>query len=191
MKRSFAVACVLALTLALGLSTSAGAGTSAETSAKSAKGKSCKGKGKKPKAGKSTATAQAKKKGKSKGCKAKGKAKGTAGLSDGTYGDAAKSLELNVSGGATTVVLKYVPPGFCAGITYVSEPVPLAKSGDTWTASETRTFSLVGESAKVKWDLSVKEPGLTYALNLTLESDTMIGTCKGEGHPTGTLTKVG
>ena len=38
----------------------------------------------------------------------------------------------------------------------------------------------------------MKEPGLTYALNLTLESTLpVIGLCKWEGHPTGTLAKVG
>ncbi len=212
MKRSFVVACALALALVFGLSASAGAGTqvSAEPAAKKGakKGKSCKKKAGKGKAGKSAA-AQAKKKGKSKGCKPKGKKGGNQGkngakvpdappvappaaavLGDGLYGDPAKLLELNVSNGATTVVLKYVPPGFCAGINYTSQPVPLTKSGDTWTASETRSFTIIGEPANVKWDLTVKE-GLAYALNLTLESDSMIGLCKGEGHPTGTLTKVG
>ncbi len=203
---------VLALALALGLSATVGASVQggAEPAAKKGtkKGKSCKGKA--GKAGKSAAaTAQAKKKGKGKPCKAKGKSKGkgtdkaapapapapappaATPLSDGTYGDASNLVELNVSGGATSVVLKYVPPGNCVSINYTSQPVTLTKNGDTWTANETRAFSLVGEPANVKWDLTVKEPGLTYALNLTLESNTMIGACKWEGHPTGTLAKVG
>jgi hypothetical protein len=203
MKRNFMLVCVSALVLALGLSSSAVA--SAEVGANPAakkgtkKGKACK----KGKAGKSTATAQAKKKGKGKPCKGKPKSKGTtttpqptppappaaAPLSDGTYGDPTSLLELKVSAG--TVVLKYVPPGFCAGLTYTSQPVPFTKSGDTWMANENRSFSLIGEPAVAKWDLAVKDPGLTYALNFTLESNTMIGPCKGEGHPTGTLVKVG
>lgn len=205
MKRSFVTACVLALTLALGLSASAGASVSAEVSAKPAKkGKACKkGKGK---AGKSAAASAApNKKGKKKPCKAKGKSKqkgkdtgeptpappAAATLGDGAFKDAAAKLDLTVSGGATTVVLKYTPPGGCVTINYTSNPVTLTKNGDTWTASETRAFSLVGEPANVKWDLTVKEPGLTYALNFTMDSNTMIGPCKWEGHPTGTLTKVG
>ncbi|HET6999570.1 MAG TPA: hypothetical protein VFI03_13410 [Solirubrobacterales bacterium] len=210
MKRNFVVACALALALVLGLSATVGASVqgSAEPAAKKGakKGKACKGKAGKGKAGKS-AVASAKKKGKSKGCKPKGKAKGddkapvappappagppaAAPLSDGTYGDPTTSVELTVSGGATTAVLKYVPPGDCVSINYTSQPVTLTKSGDSWTASETRAFSLVGEPANAKWDLTVKEPGLTYVLNFTLESDTLIGFCKWEGHPTGTLTKV-
>lgn len=219
MKRNFILVCISALVLALGLSATAGAKVGAEISAKSAKkGKACKGKaGKKAgkhKAGKSTAAAaRAKKKAKGKSCKAKNKSKSKGkdkgkgqGASpspvpppvappaaipfgDGTYGDAA--LQLNVSGGGTSVVLKYVPPGGCVSINYTSQPVTLTKNGDTWTASETRAFSIGGEPANAKWDLTVKEPGLTYALNFTLESKTMIGPCKWEGHPTGTLAKVG
>lgn len=200
MKRNFMLVCVSALVLALGLGSGviASAEVGAQPAAKKGtkKGKGCKGK----KAGKSTATAQAKKKGKSCKGKSKGKGKDTvtppappappaaAPLSDGTYGDPASLLELKVSAG--TVVLKYVPPGFCAGLTYTSQPVPFTKSGDTWMANENRSFSLVGEPAVAKWDLAVKDPGLTYALNFTLESNTMIGLCKGEGHPTGTLVKV-
>ncbi len=194
MKRNFLLVCVSALVLALGLSTSAAAGLSAEISAKPAKkGKSCKKKGGKGKAGKSTAaTAQAKKKGKSKPCKAKGTAPPAAApLDDGTYGDAAAHLELSVSGGTSTVTLKYTPPGGCVGINYTSLPVTFTKSGATWTANETRAYNFVGDPANVKWDLTVKEPGLTYALNFTFESNSMIGFCKWEGHPTGTLAKVG
>lgn len=172
MKRNFMLMCVAALVLALGFSTIAGA--SAESSAKigAKKGKSCKGKAKK-----------------GKGCaKGKGKAQGTA-LSDGTYKDAAQSLTLTVSNG--TVALEYVPPGFCITFNYTSDPAPPKKSGSAWTAGEDKAFSLVGEAATVKWDLTVKEPGLEYALDFKLESNTMIGPCKGEGHPKGTLTKLG
>jgi len=192
MKRNFILVCVSALVLALGLSATVSAEVSATAAAKGAKkGKSCKGK-----AGKSSAaSAQAKKKGKKKACKAKGKGKGTqpgaTPLSDGTYGDAANKVELNVSNGGTSAILKYTPPGGCVAINYTSEPVTLTKNGDTWTANETRAFSLVGEPANAKWDLTVKESGLTYALNFTLESNTMIGPCKWEGHPSGTLAKVG
>jgi hypothetical protein len=206
MKRYFVVACVLALALALGLSTSAGASIYAEASAKPAKkGKGCKAKGK---AGKSAAASAKPKKGKKKPCKAKGKSKpkdkggddttptpappAAAPFGDGAYADAVAKLDLNVSSGASTVVIKYVPPGGCVTINYTSQPVTLTKSGDTWTASETRAFSVVGEPANVKWDLTVKEPGLTYALNLTLESTwPVVGLCKWEGHPTGTLVKTG
>ena len=188
MKRNFLLVCVSALVLALGLSTTAGAEVSATAAAKKGakKGKSCKG------AGKSTA-ATAQKKGKKKTCKAKGKGtqQDAASLSDGTYGDAASKVELSVSGGATTAVLKYTPPGGCVTISYTSQPVTLTKNGTAWTANEARAFSLVGEPANVKWDLTIKESGLTYALNFTMESNTMIGPCKWEGHPTGTLAKVG
>ena len=213
MKRSFVVACVLALALALGLSATVGAsvqGGAAPAAKKGAKkGKACKGKA--GKAGKSAVAAQAKKKGKGKPCKSKGKGKGTgadkvtptpaptpapappaaAPFGDGIYGDPAAHLDLTVTGGAKTAVLKYTPPGNCLSVIYTSQPVTLTKSGDTWTANETRAFSIVGEAANVKWDLTVKDPGLTYALNLTMESNTLIGPCKWEGHPTGTLTKVG
>ena len=208
MKRNFILVCVSALVLALGLSASAGAGVNAEVSAKPAKkGKSCKKKGGKKKAGKSTAaTAQAKKKGKKKSCKAKSKPKhkgeektppaptppAAAPFGDGTFQDPTARLELNVSGGATTIALKYVPPGGCLTINYTSQPVTLTKNGDTWAASETGTVTLGGFPANVKWDLAVKEPGFTYALNLTLESNPpVVGPCKWEGHPTGTLVKVG
>lgn len=176
--------CVSALVIALGLSTGAvaSAGVSAKPAAK--KGKSCK----KGKAGKSAA-ALGKKKGKGKPCKGKGKSEGTATLSDGAYEDAAQSLKLTVSNG--TVILQYIPPGFCVAINYTSDSIPFTKSGGTWKASENRSFSLVGEPATVDWDLAVKDQGLEYALNFKLESNTMIGLCKGEGHPKGTLTKVG
>jgi len=181
MKRSLILACVSALVVALGLSATAVAEVSATAVASKGakKGKSCKGK-----AGKSAASAQAKKKG--KGC-AKGKAKGAT-LSSGTYEDASQSLKLTVSGGSA--VLEYVPPGFCVAINYTSESVPLTESGGAWKASENRYFSLVGEPATAKWDLSVNSK-LEYVLNFKLEGKTMIGPCEGEGHPKGTLTKVG
>jgi hypothetical protein len=210
MKRNFVVACVLVLALALGLSATVGASVqgSAEPAAKKGtkKGKACKAKkAGKGKAGKSAAaSAQKKGKGKGKGCKPKGKDttgdKGTPAptppaaspFGDGAYGDVAARLSLTVSGGTTTAVLNYTPPGGCATISYTSQPATLTKSGDTWTASQTGAFSIGGQPANAKWDLTVKEPGLTYALNLTLDATLpVIGLCKWEGHPTGTLVKVG
>jgi hypothetical protein len=187
--------CVLALVLALGMGASAGASfeNSAQLAAKKgAKGKACKGKaGEQKNAGKSAAaTAQAKKKGKKQTCK--GKSKATGRLSDGTYSDQSQSLQVTISGGGTTALLEYSPPGFCASIDYSSEPVKFTKSGNAWKASETRTLSIGGLPATAKWDLTVKAPALTYALNFTLELESpIVGACKGEGHPTGTLTKGG
>lgn len=200
MRTTFWLAVIAALALAAGSGTSLASGpdVSAQPAAKK-KAAKCKGKGKgkakkKGKARRSLAADSAakgkrKRKGKKGGrCKGKSKTRGGSAFGKGAYGDAAKGVTVEVTGGAKRAkVLFTLPSGPCFAGIALGDESPLTRKGKVSTA--TGRLSSPGFYT-LDWTLTVKEPGLKYDLRLRLLLTAADQPpCKDESRISGTLTK--
>jgi hypothetical protein len=201
-RTTFWLAVIAALALAAGSGTSLASGpdVGAQPAAKK-KAAKCKGKGKgkakkKGKARRSLAAdsaAKGKRKGKRKGkkggrCKGKSKTRGGSAFGKGAYGDAAKAVTVEVTGGAKRAkVLFTLPSGPCFAGIALGDESPLTRKGKVSTA--TGRLSSPGFYT-LDWTLTVKEPGLKYDLRLRLLLTAPDQPpCKDESRISGTLTK--